>query len=633
MDKENKPINDVQRAETFRVEELIGKSWDDINYIINKNKKNGFIMQKIADSAEFKDYVQQQAKKFLNHQVALRERDVKAASILWLHGDLELEEIQEINARLEKKEYIASDKFRDLTTDKTFQVFAEHIEEIHEEMEMPVIGFENLRINQRQKIIDYIRFMEGGNKSKEMFEKDNWKFFQNEFDNFPKMRTPFIIELHHKSAEKDQNSDRFKMMNRILYYRFEDIHSGSWKLGDEEELAVLENFANENSTWPESSKILEDVKACREQKAARLKEKEEKKKAEAEAAAKIAPKSEEEKIVRSQKEKPIIETSINEKSDLAKPIIKKAEPLIIDEFPNDEAPFKTKSQDSEGPELKSNKIIEEKSDKPKATPIDAPVPDKTDKPEKEEKPDNSGDVKKVALPEENKTPIAPKENDSEKEKTSENKIKAEDKEEDKEPENWQDDTYKLWRNWGKANRKWVATYQNEDNSKALSFKVYAHSNEVESDNFEADITYHKHNHLVVKGKDGKVPNNAIFDGIIEAAKEGSKQISFGNIKNDEFKARLMLACLCDPEIEMINAPKIEDLNNLPADLLEALKNPGIRKAEKAKEKKEMLERQKKFNDGKKPYNKDNSQPRHEYTDEEKKAYRERNAAKRRSYDR
>lgn len=612
MEKENKPSNDIQRAETFRVSELIGKSWDDIQYIINKNKKNGFIMQKIVDDADFKQYCQQQAEKFLNHQVALRSRDIDAASILWLYGDLTLEDIQQIQTRLEKKEYIASDKFRDLTTDKTLQIFAEHLEDIREEMEMPVKGFENIRMNKRQKLIDYLRFMEGGNKSKEMFEKGNWKYFQNEFDQFPKMRTPFIIELHNKSAEKNLNSDRFKMMNRILFYRFEDIHNGRWKLGDEEELAVLEKFAFDNSGYLDSTTILEDIKAAREKKAALIAEREEKKRLTSE---KNAQQTITDNTEKPKDDKTTEKLTIEEKP-FSKPIKVKAAPLIIDEDISFNTPINTQENKVESETIP----VDKSSLRAENPPIGIKTP--TSDVIVETKPQIKEDNKKQTAPME-KSEVSSTEKVSDLAKTDIKTVSTPDakaeNEEEKEPENWQNNTFSEWKNWGRANRKWVQTYHDEKNDKGLSLKIYANRTAAEKDNFEADIHYRKHNHLVVKGK----PGNDVFDGIIAAAKLNSNQICFGTIKSDEFKARLMLACLCDPEIEMVNAPKIEELKNIPEDLLEALKNPAIRKAEKAKGKKEMLERQKKYNDGRKSYTNDNGRPRREYTEEEKKAYRER----------
>lgn len=598
MEKANKPLSDEKRAETFNVSELIGKSWDDINYIISKNKKNGFIMQKIADHQEFKDYCTKQAEKFLDYKIALRDRDVKAADILWLYGDLELEDIHKIQERIEKNDYLSSDKFRDLAEDKILKLFADHVEEIQEEMEMPVKGSDFIRRHERQKLVDYIRFMEGGNKSKEMFEKGDWKFFQNEYNNFPKMRTPFIIELYKKAEEKTSNTDRLKLMGRILFYRFDDINSGRRKLTDEEEMAALEQFIDSDTQVDTAAKVLEAVKAARKEKATRLKEKEEKRKA---------------------KETADAENSGNNAaaltSEAAQPKKKETKSkdtsVVVDEFIADDVPIKEKKDEKAAASDDAEKVTaplilpaeKPEADKEKITDKETPQKDEKDKPEKT-------------------TSEA-----DEKDKTKDTD-KEEDKKEDKEPENWREDNLNEWRNWGRAHYKWVDPYNDESNKDGLSLKIFANKTAREKGDFETQIIYHKHNHITVKGKDGKVPENDVFDGIIATAKKGSKQISFGKIKSDEFKARLMLACLIEPEIKMINAPKIEDLKNIPEELMEALKNPAKRKAEIANQKKEKLDRQKNSGE-RKPYNDRNgSKPRREYTEEEQAAYRARQAKKR-----
>lgn len=598
-------LSDEKRAETFDVNMLIGKSWDDINYIISKNKKNGFIMQKIADHQEFKDYCKQQAEKFLDYKIALRDRDVKAVDVLWLYGDLELEVIHKIQERLEKNDYLSSDKFRDLATDKTFQLFAGHIEEIQEEMEMPVKGSDFIRRHERQKLVDYIRFMEGGNKSKEMFEKGDWRFFQNEYNNFPKMRTPFLIELYKKAEEKTSNSDRQKLMGRIMFYRFDDINSGRRKLTDEEEMDALEQFIDSDIQEETAAKVLEMVKAAREEKAARLKEKEEKRKAQESAVAeKRAAQS---KTVDKENGDKAAVTAPEAAQPEKKETKSQSVSVVVDEILSDDVPVQEKKDE------KASGVSNNDAEKI-AAPLTPPA------------------KKITADKEENKDKETPEKDEADKpEKTAseadeKDKPKDTDKEEDKEPENWREDTFSEWKNWGRTHHKWVASYNDENNKDGLSLKIFADKTDQTKDNFETQILYRKHNHITVKGKDGKVPGNDVFDGIIATAKNGSKQICFGNIKSDEFKARLMLACLIEPEIEMINAPKIEDLKNIPEELMEALKNPAKRKTEIANQKRKNLDRQKNSGE-RKPYRKSDGAPRREYTDEEKAAYRARQAKK------
>lgn len=65
--------------------------------------------------------------------------------------------------------------------------------------------------------------------------------------------------------------------------------------------------------------------------------------------------------------------------------------------------------------------------------------------------------------------------------------------------------------------------------------------------------------LSSKDKDGKpqVPDNKRFENLADYAHKQGLNISFGNIKSAEFKAKLMLACLThEPPVKMTGAPEL-----------------------------------------------------------------------------
>lgn len=560
-----KSIETLQKeAADFNIGSLIGRPWSEINDIINKHKDNGLILEKLHKSQKFQEYCQEQADRFLKRRIALTQKDFESVKLLWLYGNLELDEILIIKDRIADDDYIRSDRFRDFDKDKTMRLFAKNIPDIQEELEVPGHLGPRIRMNQRQRLVDFVRFMESGRKSKELIEKGDWKALAEAFEYFPRTKTEAIIELYKTAEGKNPDSERSQMMARIFICRLYDIDDGKWELKNSGELDALEAFIKESYKAPESDELISRILA---------------------------------KISQARE-------TLNNKSK------KKAQPLIIDEEITQEDT--TQKKLTEKQEDKQEEIQETKSgnDEQQASPQN----DNTNKDAPKVNP-AAETTKKTT--EDTEQEVAPSKNQEEK--------------------SWQEETLNSWKDWAKGHHKRIETYEPETAPKDLAFKIYPSNKEADKENFEADIHYKEANHMVVKGK----PGNEVFDGIVAMAKKNGNQITFGNIKSDEFKARLLLACLKDSEIEIINGPKIEDLQNIPEDLKEALNNQAKQKTGERKENTERPTKDKNApkdadksrserrggNKERRPFNKDRrngeKRPRREFTEEEKKAYRER----------
>ncbi len=97
-------------------------------------------------------------------------------------------------------------------------------------------------------------------------------------------------------------------------------------------------------------------------------------------------------------------------------------------------------------------------------------------------------------------------------------------------------------------------YEETSNSNIFSAKLKS-----KTDNSYTQISASSANNLALTAvdKDGKktVPDLKIFEALAEKAKKEGEPIKFGNIKDADFKAKLMIACLAK-NVEMINQPEL-----------------------------------------------------------------------------
>lgn len=458
---------------------LIGKSPYEISkaiYKYDKEKGKGAAMAALHQSQEFGEYCSQQLQTFLNNCMALRQRDAEKIDIWWKYStnNFVLEDIQKADSKVSKGEYIRSDRYIDLEKDSTFLNFVQNIPEIQEEMKMPKIdGAEKIRIEQRQKIVDFVRFIESDKKGEEFINNNQWKKLQKKFENFPNMPTQLISKLYegatkyNKENPKKQNVERENFWARILVYRLDDICSGIWK-PQKEEVDFLEMYL----------KKLE----------------------------------------------------LNSNDLVSKTLSKLAEI---------EKELKLAEEDKE--KIKSEKTVTKIS-------FVQDENDDEDKDGKIEKPVNKAEINQEKIDiskQKTEAPISP------------NLV-------------WKEKIYLSWKAWGNKNNKLIQKYKSQEQD-SIAFKIYSDEEKIKEDEFEADITYRKENDVVVKGKNGKVPSDEVFAEIVAQAKKNGPEICFGDIKSSEFKARLLLACLNDPEIKMINPPKMSELKDIPEDLKAKLK--------------------------------------------------------------
>lgn len=126
--------------------------------------------------------------------------------------------------------------------------------------------------------------------------------------------------------------------------------------------------------------------------------------------------------------------------------------------------------------------------------------------------------------------------------------------------NWKEDVLKEWQQWADKQEKVLATYNDPDHPENLSFRIYANKEAQAQDNYEADFSYSGPRNVTLKGKDGQVPADEYFDELVAQLKAANgPQIEFGNIRSDEFKAKLLAACLRDKDIVVVNGPNEQEI--------------------------------------------------------------------------
>lgn len=127
-------------------------------------------------------------------------------------------------------------------------------------------------------------------------------------------------------------------------------------------------------------------------------------------------------------------------------------------------------------------------------------------------------------------------------------------------ENWKTGVLKEWQEWSDQKNKTLAQYEDPEHPENLSFRIFANEEEQAKNNFEADLSYAGPRNVTMKGKDGNIPSEEYFEKLVAQIKAANgPKIEFGNIQSEEFKAKLLAACLKDPEIQVINPPSPEQI--------------------------------------------------------------------------
>jgi len=116
-------------------------------------------------------------------------------------------------------------------------------------------------------------------------------------------------------------------------------------------------------------------------------------------------------------------------------------------------------------------------------------------------------------------------------------------------------------------RKFYQNFAKEEKSQYFEDKSspYYKATLVRKDNSELNIVATPDNQVSLGAKDkdkkDKIPDYKDFENLALLAKKQGKSITFGDIKNHEFKARLMLACL-ENDVKMKNIPTFTELKDI-----------------------------------------------------------------------
>ena len=235
------------------VKSLIGKSpykiLTDIRAYAMETDE-GLVYKALHESTEFAEFCAQQLKAFLHNNLALTDKDAQNIDVWWKYSanSFEPETLKLALEKADKGLFVSSDKFIDMEKNAFFLKFVENIPDIQDEMNMPEIdGAEKIRLEQRQKIVDFVRFMQSGKKSFALIQNNTWEPLRKEFDKFPKMPIELIAKLYDKVFDYNEKNpqkaqhERETLLTRILFYRLDNICSGAWK-PNSNEISFLQSY-------------------------------------------------------------------------------------------------------------------------------------------------------------------------------------------------------------------------------------------------------------------------------------------------------------------------------------------------------------------------------------------------------
>lgn len=168
-------------------------------------------------------------------------------------------------------------------------------------------------------------------------------------------------------------------------------------------------------------------------------------------------------------------------------------------------------------------------------------------------------------------------------------------------DDWKKSIIDEWNNWAEKNGKSIKTFIDPEHTGNLAFHVYNSEADQKANKPAAEISYTSPREVSVKGPDGKVPAPEIFTQILKNAKTNGPDIEFGENMSPEFKANLMLACLKDPDINIVNPPSEEEIKSWPKDLQSAVLAAQAEKEAKKTNNTEQTNTENKSEEKKSPY--------------------------------
>lgn len=136
---------------------------------------------------------------------------------------------------------------------------------------------------------------------------------------------------------------------------------------------------------------------------------------------------------------------------------------------------------------------------------------------------------------------------------------------------WKQDCLHDWREWAQNNNLLFEDSNVPTGRFDVSFRLYENEDKKKEKDFAAEISYKGPNNMTLRGPKGKTPDDRFFNQAVVQAMKNGPDIEFGDIKNPEFKAKLMVACYANGA-NMLKAPSEEEISKWPKDLQDMVKN-------------------------------------------------------------
>ncbi len=130
---------------------------------------------------------------------------------------------------------------------------------------------------------------------------------------------------------------------------------------------------------------------------------------------------------------------------------------------------------------------------------------------------------------------------------------------------WKQDCLHDWREWAQNNNLLFEDSNVPTGRFDVSFRLYENEDKKKEKDFAAEISYKGPNNMTLRGPKGKTPDDRFFNQAVVQAMKNGPDIEFGDIKNPEFKAKLMVACYANGA-NMLKAPSEEEISKWPKDL-------------------------------------------------------------------
>lgn len=151
-------------------------------------------------------------------------------------------------------------------------------------------------------------------------------------------------------------------------------------------------------------------------------------------------------------------------------------------------------------------------------------------------------------------------------------------------ENWKEDYKREWRQWAEENNKEFEDINIPGSGNDVQIRLFDSKEQKKQGEYAAQISYKSPHNVSLSGANGKVPDSKYFEQTVALAmKKNGPDIEFGDIKSDEFKAKLLAACYANGANPTgKNVPTEEQIAQWPKEL-QNLVNAAKEKAENGAE--------------------------------------------------